>query len=64
MNPKFRDGQRVRLRRGSAYRGVSESSYKIIRLLPEEGDECRYRIKGGHEQHERVVRESELSVDP
>jgi hypothetical protein len=35
-------------------------SFQIVKLLPFEGDEYRYRIKGTGEAFERVARESQL----
>jgi hypothetical protein len=34
--------------------------YKIMRLLPAEGDERLYRVKSADERHERVAKETEL----
>ena len=62
MIHRFRPGQRVRLSRGTASRNLSEGSCEIIRRLPYEDGEYRYRIKSAHEQHERVVKESDLEA--
>ena len=35
--------------------------YKVVQLLPPEGDDCQYRIKKADEVHERVVKESQLN---
>lgn len=35
-------------------------SFQVVKLLPFEGDEYRYRIKGAGEAFERVARESQL----
>jgi len=34
--------------------------YEIVRLLPAVNGEPQYRIRGRHEDHERVVKESYL----
>ncbi len=39
----------------------SSQRYRILRLLPVEGGEVRYRIKSAAEEFERVARESELA---
>lgn len=62
MAHRFRPGQRVRFSRYSSRRDAAEGSYEIIRQLPYDEGEYRYRIKSGHEQHERVARESELEA--
>ena len=41
--------------------GTTNDTYKIVQLLPPEGDDYQYRIKSAKEPHERVVNESELS---
>lgn len=35
--------------------------YKVVRLLPTEDGELKYRIKAGQESFERVAKESELT---
>jgi hypothetical protein len=37
------------------------SRYRILRLLPPEGGERKYRIKADSELFERVARESEIT---
>jgi hypothetical protein len=37
------------------------AQYEIIRLLPADGSEHRYRVKSKSEPFERVAKESELS---
>ena len=60
MSPKYRVDQRVHyapdLRQRSA-----EGAYKIMRCLPADSAGFQYRIKSPHEQHERVVREDQLT---
>lgn len=58
---KFKVGQSVSFTSGPFGRGSATSVYKIVQLLPPEGDDNQYRIKSAAEPHERVVRESQLS---
>jgi hypothetical protein len=58
---KFKVGQSVSFSSGPFGRGGANSTYKVIQLLPAEGDDCQYRIKSATEPHERVVKESQLS---
>jgi hypothetical protein len=57
---KFMVGQIVRFTSGTVGRPGAGGSYKIIRVLPLEGDEHQYRIKSASEPHERIARESQL----
>jgi hypothetical protein len=57
---RFMVGQIVRFTSGTVGRPGAGGSYKIIRVLPLEGDEHQYRIKSAHEPHERIARESQL----
>jgi hypothetical protein len=50
----------VRFISGPSARAGAGGSYKIVRVLPSEGDEQLYRIKSASEPHERVARESQL----
>jgi len=38
-------------------------SYEVTKRLPEHNGQFEYRIKGGHEPHERVATEDELRAD-
>jgi hypothetical protein len=60
MTHKFRPGQRVWLTRGYPQRDAAEGSYEVLRQLPYGEGDYQYRIKSAREQHERVVKESEL----
>lgn len=40
---------------------LGASKYKVLRLLPLEGGEVKYRIKSATEHFERVAKESELT---
>jgi hypothetical protein len=58
---KFKIGQSVSYTSGPFGRGGLSGVYKIMQLLPPEGDDYQYRIKGANEPHERVVKESQLN---
>jgi hypothetical protein len=57
---KFRIGQIVNYTSGPY--GRASGLFKVTQLLPPEGDDMQYRIKSDTEPHERVVKESQLSV--
>lgn len=57
---KFRIGQEVYFQPGKLGMPASASRYKVLRQLPTEGGERKYRIKTAAEQFERVARESEI----
>jgi len=38
-------------------------TYKVVRLLPSDGDDYQYRIKNPDEAFERVAKESQLEID-
>jgi len=42
---------------------AAKGAYKIVRLLPSEGEDREYRIKSPSEPHERVAKESQLDRD-
>lgn len=44
----------------SKNRSVGTSEFKVVRLLPSEGDDFQYCIKSAGEVIERVVKEYEL----
>lgn len=58
---KFKVGQSVTLAPARQAMPASSREYKIVRLLPAEGGQLQYRIKGVGETFERIARESELS---
>jgi len=60
MTHRFRTGQKVQLARYSALAHAAGGLYEVTRQLPVDDGECRYRIKSIREQHERVVKESDL----
>lgn len=57
---KFKVGQSVSFVSGPFGRGGTNDIYKVMQLLPPEGDDFQYRIKNANEPHERVVKESQL----
>ncbi len=57
---KFTLGQTVRYIAGPMNRATASGTYKIIKLLPLDGDEHQYRIKNTEESFERVAKESQL----
>lgn len=59
---KFRVGQTVGYARSHIGMVPSARLYKIVQLMPTEGQERLYRIKAVAEVFERVARESELSI--
>jgi hypothetical protein len=58
---KFKVGQLVDYKPIGFAMRTSSREYKVLRLLPPEGDDLLYRIKSPGESFERVARESELS---
>ena len=56
----FRVGQKVELVPVLPARYSPSGDYKIVRCLPDEDGESRYRVKSEQEPHERVVKESLL----
>jgi hypothetical protein len=63
MTHKFKLGQSVQFTPKFAHGSGARGLYKIVQLLPIESDECRYRIKGSHENFERVAEEHQLRHD-
>jgi hypothetical protein len=57
---RFAVGQSVRFVSGVVGRPGAAGNYKVVRVLPSDGDEQLYRIKSASEPHERVARESQL----
>jgi hypothetical protein len=53
---KFKIGQLVYYLSREAASGV----FKVIQLLPPEGEAFQYRIKNANEPHERMAKEHEL----
>jgi hypothetical protein len=59
---RFHLGQAVHFRTKPFYVSASLGVFEVTKLLPERDGEFEYRIKNIAEPHERVARESELSV--
>ena len=57
---KFKVGQTVRMVRKNVPGRSGDGVYEITRAMPFDGIEVSYRIKAGHETHERAVREGEI----
>ena len=60
---KFSIGQTVYFTSGPMGRAGANGSYKIVKLLPSDGDDYQYRIKSAGEAFERVAKESQLDRD-
>jgi hypothetical protein len=60
---KFNIGQTVFLVRSFALNAPG-GAYVITKQLPERNGEFEYRIKSATEPHQRVVRESQLTINP
>jgi len=60
---KYQVGQTVYLTMRSAGRSAASGSYKVVRLLPSDGEDFQYRIKSSVEAFERVAKESQLDRD-
>jgi hypothetical protein len=59
---KFKVGQSVRFTPGKLTPPAGGQAYVIVRVLPAEDGEYRYRIKSVYEPYDRMARESELSA--
>jgi len=58
---KFKIGQSVRLRPTVEAHRAAAGEYRIVRLLPQTDGNMHYRVRSSaDEQHEMVVKESEL----
>jgi len=58
---KFKIGQSVRLRSTVQARQAAAGEYRIVRQLPQTDGNMHYRVRSSaDEQHEMVVKESEL----
>jgi hypothetical protein len=60
---KFRVGQTVSYTSSPITRPGASGSYKVVRLLPSDGDDYQYRIKHAGEAFERVAKESQLELE-
>jgi hypothetical protein len=57
---KFMVGQSVHYAYGRYGSSGASGVYKVVRLLPPEGDDQQYRIKSPNEPYERIAKESQL----
>jgi hypothetical protein len=57
---KFAVGDRVEFQPGRYDGNVPRGTYTVARLLPSETLDNQYRVKNVRDNHERVVRESQL----
>jgi|SRR5579871_5769112 hypothetical protein len=60
---KFRVGQTVLYTSSPVSRPGASGTYKVVKLLPSDGDDYQYRIKNPGEAFERVAKESQLELD-
>jgi hypothetical protein len=60
---KFHIGQTVFYTSSPITRPGASGSYKVVRLLPSDGEDYQYRIKNPGEAFERVAKESQLEVE-
>ncbi len=60
---KFRVGQTVLFTSSPITRPGASGTYKVVSLLPSDGDDYQYRIKNSGEAFERVAKESQLEND-
>jgi hypothetical protein len=62
-NHKFHIGQTVSYRPASRSQDAARGAYKVTARLPQSDDgQFEYRIKHSGEAHERIAKESELSL--
>jgi hypothetical protein len=60
---KYKVGQTVNLIPNRLDRHLPSGAYTVLRLLPIEGLDIRYRVKNTRDGHERVVLEGQLSAN-
>ena len=60
---RFQVGQTVFYTSSPISRPGASGSYKVVRLLPSDGEDYQYRIKHAGEAFERVAKESQLEID-
>jgi hypothetical protein len=61
---RFRVGETVLYTSSPITRPGASGTYKVVKLLPSDGDDYQYRIKNSDEAFERVARESQLETEP
>jgi hypothetical protein len=60
---KFHVGQTVLFTSSPITRPGASGTYKVVKLLPSDGDDYQYRIKNPGEAFERVAKESQLEIE-
>jgi hypothetical protein len=60
---KFHVGQTVSYTSSPISRPGASGSYRVVRLLPSDGEDYQYRIKNPGEAFERVAKESQLELE-
>jgi hypothetical protein len=60
---RFRVGETVLYTSSPITRPGASGSYKVVKLLPSDGDDYQYRIKNSDEAFERVAKESQLDTE-
>jgi hypothetical protein len=60
---RYRVGQTVFYTSSPISRPGASGSYKVVRLLPADGEDYQYRIKNPGEAFERVAKESQLDLE-
>jgi hypothetical protein len=60
---KYRVGQTVLYTSSPITRPGASGTYKVVKLLPSDGDDYQYRIKNSGEAFERVAKESQLETE-
>jgi hypothetical protein len=59
---KFSAGQGVRFQAPSITRRRGQDGYNVVRVMPLDSEEYEYRVKSAAEPHERVAKESQLTL--
>jgi len=60
---KFRVGETVLFTSSPITRPGASGTYKVVKLLPSDGDDYQYRIKNSGEALEHVAKESQLETE-
>jgi hypothetical protein len=60
---RFSVGQTVSYTSSPVSRPGASGTYKVVKLLPSDGDDYQYRIKNAGEAFERVAKESQLELE-
>jgi hypothetical protein len=59
---KFKVGQTLSFSPSAFDAAARKGQYRVVSLLPAEGGDNQYRIKNTLDSHERVVKESQLTL--